>query len=165
MHWSYKNICIITWCDLLTTYPCEFWDFHSNVIEVLVFCIVMLHCWVRRADHFKGMFFLDLQGFKVHLPHLPVGSPRLTSTGQTFPIFPCFSVLTGILHKPWFPEDEGNTFLQNVGSHLPSNGVSCSRSPESFQIMHHLCKLCTVNCRAYSWFNVAVSVFGDSSLT
>jgi len=81
----------------------------------------------------------------------PTPTSRLTtfkSTGQTFPIYPCFSVLTGILYEPWAPEDEGNTFLQNVGSHLPSNGVTCSRSPESFQIMHHLSKLYTVNCRA-----------------
>jgi len=148
LHWSSKNICIVTWCGLLAKYPCEFWDFRSNVIEVLVFCIVMLHWWVRHSDHFKGMFFLHLQGFKVHLPHLPLDSPPLTSTGQTFPIYPCFSLLTGILHEPWAPEDEGNTFLQSVWSHLPSNGVSCSRSPESFQIMHHLSKLYTVNCRA-----------------
>jgi hypothetical protein len=53
------------------------------------------------------------------------------STGRSdLGLCTCATEPYGILHTPWNLVDEGDTFLWNVGSHLPRNTASYPRRPE-----------------------------------
>jgi hypothetical protein len=107
---------------------------NSDKVKFVLFYLwdVTMPLWLCGSRHFEGPCCLHLQRFDVHEEcRRGFGGDygqRVTTVCFSEPsglgLCICATEPYGILHAPWNLEDEGDTLLWNVGSHLPCNTAS-----------------------------------------
>lgn len=110
-YWENKcNRRCTSWYVLFRICYCYVWVFVAVYSKILVFCDVMLHCWVDAPQCFERRYFLDLQGssgpwgrnlYTSHLLHLTCNHFHWATDWSDLA---CISLPhIGILHEPLDP--------------------------------------------------------------